>query len=415
MVSQFSKVSVNFTKKKTKKFLKENGIFFTPKFHRDELLNRIRPFIRDGIRILEPSVGSGEFVRDLVSRHGTAALHIDAVELNEELFKHVTTLDGCNAIHDDFITRPFVSRERYDIILGNPPYFELGKKSEYYAAPPRRRARASLPAEWRGGVPCNRRTNIFSLFILKSIALLKQGGVLAFIIPPSWMNGTYYEGVRAELSRRGTVLHLDDFSATSTFMKTRQDTMLLVFQKGAPGEDPYKLTLNRKIFYSFQKNAILDLMRDSTTIKRLQASVRTGPCVWNQMKDKLTDDPSKGVPLIYSGNIQGGRIVLQGGMARGKKQYVVPNKNQLFQHSSIVINRGFGKGKGYSLKFALCRLPKYTCENHTNVIVAPTEEVLHLIYKSLCHPKTEKWCSLFIGNGQLSKTEIEEYLPIFSP
>ena len=401
MVSQFSKVSVNFTKKKTKKFLKENGIFFTPKFHRDELLKQIRPFIRDEIRILEPSVGSGEFVKDLLSHHGTVALHIDAIELNEELFNYVNTLDGCNAIHDDFITRQFGSREKYDIILGNPPYFELGEKSECYAA----------------SVLCNRRTNIYSLFILKSIALLKEGGILAFIIPPSWMNGKYYEQVRAELSRQGTVLYMADFSTTNTFMKTQQDTMLLVFQRGRDraDEDRYKLTINHKIFYTFQKVDILNLMRKSTTIKRLQAHVRTGPCVWNQMKDKLSDDPSKGVPLIYSNNIQGRQIVLHDSMARGKKQYVVANENQIFQHSSIVMNRGFGKGKNYSLEFALCRLPKYTCENHTNVIIAPTEEILQLIYNSLCHPKTKKWCSLFIGNGQLSKTEIEEYLPIFSP
>ena len=402
MVSQFSKVSVDFTKEKTKKFLKENGIFFTPKFHRDALLKQIRPFIRDGIRILEPSVGSGEFVKDLLAQHGDVALHIEAIELNEELFNYVNTLDGCKTIHDDFITRQFGSRKKYNIILGNPPYFELGEKSEAYAP----------------GVPCNRRTNIYSLFILKSIALLKQGGILAFIIPPSWMNGKYYEQVRAELSRQGTVLYLEDFSTTNTFMKTQQDTMLLVFQRGGrvpERSDRYEFTINHKIFYSFQKDDILKLMRESTTIKRLQARVRTGPCVWNQMKDKLSDDPSTGVPLIYSNNIQGRQIVLHDSMARGKKQYVVANENQIFQHSSIVMNRGFGKGKNYSLEFALCRLPKYTCENHTNVIIAPTEEILQLIYNSLCHPKTKKWCSLFIGNGQLSKTEIEEYLPIFSP
>jgi len=207
---------------------------------------------------------------------------------------------------------------------------------------------------------------------------------------------------------------MEDFSKTNSFMKTDQATMLFVFQRGCGG-DRYKLTINHKIFYSFQKEEILALMSDAATIKQLRARVRTGPCVWNQMKDKLSDDPSKGIPLIYSNNIRARQIVLHDRMSRGKKQYVVANDKQIFRHPSIVMNRGFGKGKDYSLEFALCRLPEYTCENHTNVIVAPTEELLQLIYNSLCHPKTKKWCSVFIGNGQLSKTEIEEYLPIFSP
>jgi len=410
MTPQFSKASVGFTKKHTKKFLKKHGIFFTPKSHRDELLNQIRPFLRDGARILEPSVGSGEFVEDLLSQFESLTLLIDAIELNEELFDYVNTLEGCTAIHDDFITRPFDSKKKYDIILGNPPYFELTQNP--YASPGERRV-----LEWSAGVSWNRRTNIYSLFILKSIALLKQGGILAFIIPPSWMNGKYYEHVRAELSRQGTMLYMADFSTINTFMKTQQDTMLFVFQKGGNSatEDQYKLILDHKTFYSFHRSDLLKLMRGATTIKQLQTRVRTGPCVWNQMKDKLSDDPSKGVPLIYSNNIQGRQIVLHDSMSRGKKQYVIANEKQIFQHSSIVMNRGFGKGKNYSLEFALCRLPKYTCENHTNVIIAPNEEILQLIYNSLCHPKTKEWCSLFIGNGQLSKTEIEEYLPIFAP
>jgi len=396
MDTQFSKASVDFTKNKDKPFLKEHGIFFTPKSHRDKLLNYIHPFIRDGIRILEPSVGSGEFVKDLIRQYGDLSLHIDAIELNKELFTLVDNLEGCNAIHDDFISRKF--DERYDIILGNPPYFEVNKKSKYFKR---------YEPWWKG------RMNIYSLFILKSIAALKPGGILAFIVPPSWMNGKYYEQVRVELDRQGTMLHMNDLSQINTFMKTKQDTMLFVFQRDNNAPDAYKLEINNKIFYSFQKEKITKLMIDTTTIKQLGASVKTGPCVWNQMKDKLSDDSTKGIPLIYSNNIQDQQIVLHDGMTRGKKQYVVAKDSKIYQQASIVMNRGFGKGKEYKLTFAMCRLPKYTCENHTNVITAPNEEILQRIYKSLENPKTKEWCSLFIGNGQLSKTEIEEYMPIF--
>ena len=248
MSVQFSKESLRFTKKNTKAFLKKHGIFFTPKSHRDELFEHISPFIQEDSRVLEPSAGSGEFVNDLIRTYN--GLHIDAIELNEELFNHLDTITGCHAIHADFISRQFT--DKYDIILGNPPYFELKKTSKYYN---------TYKAWWKG------RMNMYSLFILKSVALLKQGGVLAFVVPPSWMNGKYYECVRSSLSQQGTMLYMSDFSHINTFMKTQQDTMLFVFQKGNGTVDKYKLQIKNKIFYCFKKEEIQNLIHNTTTIK----------------------------------------------------------------------------------------------------------------------------------------------------
>ena len=50
------------------------------------------------------------------------------------------------------------------------------------------------------------------------------------------------------------------------------------------------------------------LLNFTTNIKRLGGIVKTGPCVWNQMKPSLTEDPSKGIPLIYSSNIKDKKI-----------------------------------------------------------------------------------------------------------
>ena len=63
---------------------------------------------------------------------------------------------------------------------------------------------------------------------------------------------------------------------------------------------------------------------------------------------------------------------------------------------------------------------KFTCENHTNVIYFPdktNKEGLSLINKiveSIKDKRTEEWCEKFLANGILSKTELENYLPIYS-
>ena len=71
----------------------------------------------------------------------------------------------------------------------------------------------------------------------------------------------------------------------------------------------------------------------------------------------------------------------------------------------------------------------YYCENHTNVLTIrdeykdPTGKVikrtrtdkkklLNQIYDSLYSKDTQEFIKLFIGNGQLSKTELETIIPI---
>ena len=138
--------------------------------------------------------------------------------------------------------------------------------------------------------------------------------------------------------------------------------------------------------------------------------VKTGNIVWNQCKDKLTDDPSKTM-LIYNTNVAGTNTVVVKEFANDeKKQYIeMPGTTE----PMIVVNRGNGNSS-YKLSYALVdgRTP-YLVENHLNCIMCKNEETAKKIMKSLTNEKTLKFVSIFLGNNGLSKTELETIFPIY--
>jgi hypothetical protein len=61
------------------------------------------------------------------------------------------------------------------------------------------------------------------------------------------------------------------------------------------------------------------------------------------------------------------------------------------------------------------RIPEnqpFYAENHVNVIKGPAN-LMDTVETSLGSEKTKIFIEAFIGNGGLSKTELEEVLPIF--
>ena len=423
--AQFLPHSVQYTRDSSAKHLKENGIFFTPKNHRIKLWKKVAPFLNSNTRILEPAAGSGEFIQDIIDYGpGFAAKEVTAIEISQDLYQLLSSLlkakTNCavsakvRTYQGDFLdsTLPH-NQSNYDIILGNPPYFEIHKSkyTKYFQQYP----------DWFVG-----RANIYSLFILRSLQLLSPQGIVAFILPHSWMNGKYFQLLRGQLHQQGGIIHLEDLSLDSAFLKTNQSTVLMIYQKGA-SDTQYSLDYQDALFYSLDSLSLLMLQQGATTLLKLGAKVETGPVVWNQHKSFLEDgtDTKAGqeiIPLIYYSNLVEGEVQLTDKpMSNGKKQYISKGSTKYYQVPSLILSRGFGtRGtSSYVIKGAICQLKCYTCENHTNVISFPDKEyqaaltLLRQIWNSLKMDKTGQWCRLFLSNGQLSKTEIAQYLPIY--
>lgn len=385
----FSKLTLDVTKELSKAEKKKYGFFVTPPSVIDSLIARIKQENPRVHSILEPSCGTGEFIS--ACHRAFPEAPIDGVEWNPTVFEH--TQKVFPGIHHADFTK--WSKTGYDLVVGNPPYFVCPKED--------------VPAIYREYMVG--RPNMFGVFILHALAGLNPNGMLAFVIPKSFMNAAYYGKIREHILRTCRILDIMVFDQAE-FIDTEQETFGIFLQKGNGSlESPFAFRIGDNWVFTENAERLRTLLAGSTTLKALGYSVKTGSVVWNEHKDKLSDDATKPL-LIYNSNVGADHtFVLKTFNNPEKKAFVdLPGAQT---DPVIVVNRGNGN-TAYSLTYAFIdgRQP-YFVENHLNVIQKATNPDYPRILRSLQDPRTTEFLRLFIGNGGLSKTELENFLPIY--
>ena len=407
--SQFNQISVDLTKSLSKPIKKAQGIYFTPQSIIQALITKVLPHLSNStnINILEPSCGSCEMVKaldDLLSN-----ISITGIELNTEIYSEIAKLtfkNKVNLLNSDFMS--YNSDILYDLIIGNPPYFVCKKEN--------------IPAKYAEYI--TGRPNIFGLFIIHSLQFLSPNGILAFVIPKSFLNSAYYANIRNYIKQTCDIIAIEDYEAVNDFIDTDQSTFGLIIKKLEKARlmietanCPYSLMLNNN--YIFTPNAVLlsSYFDNATTIQQMGLAVKTGTIVWNERKDILTHDELNTI-LLYNTNVTNdNKIKLTTFKNAEKAQHIQVEGST---DPIIVVNRGNGNAS-YNFKYALIeKLMPFVVENHLNMIYSPTprkKSELIAMYKKIIHsfenPKTRAFIELFFGNNGLSKTELETILPIY--
>jgi len=407
MSNEFSELTINITKQLSKTVKKEEGIFITPKTIIKKLIEYIKQFIvidtSNKYEILEPSCGTCEIVKYIDELFDN--ITIDAIENNEFIFdkiKNISFKNDVNLQKCDFIK--YITNKLYDMIIGNTPYLVIDKNN--------------VPEQYNKYIIG--RPNLFGLFIIHSLSMLKNNGILAFIIPKSFLNSSYYSTIRNYMKQNGEILNIIDFEKDGGFIDTQQSTFGLIYRKTETIDNPiecnYSIKFNNNFMFSEDANSLRQILNGSTTLSKLGLFVKTGNIVWNQRKSQLTNDNTKTL-LLYNSNItKNNSISLLDFSNDEKKQYI--NMDGV-NDTVIVVNRGNGNS-AYKLNYALVNgSQKYLVENHLNVIYSPSisgnelNELFNKIINSFKNPKTQQFINNFLGNNGLSKTELETVFPIY--
>lgn len=393
---EFREVSKKFNTLLSKEIRQEQGIFFTPKKARDLLFSKLAEFNVKPKTILEPSFGSGEFLLDARTIYPDATLL--GVEKNELLFKSVE----CSNAHltcGDFLDWKGTA----DLIIGNPPYFVIKTDT---LSPKEKREFANKNANAMSGRP-----NIYVLFLYKCLTEhLEQDGFLAFIIPTSLYNCSYYQPMRNYIQKHTTLKYVGTLNKPG-FYETGQETMLIILQKRKINDDYIFKSKSGNIYISPYYEDLYSITKDTTFITELGLGVKTGNIVWNQVKKNLAD---KGTLLVYSSNIQKGRLTLDNLRGTQRKQYVKDITKPTLSGPVILVERGYGNS--LSFNYVLVDLKDFYAENHVNVIYAKRTDAidnLHRVIKSFQDERTYRFIKWFIGNGSISATDLETLIPIF--
>jgi len=388
---KFSEISISLTKIISKDEKKNNGIYFTPLETIYENMNFLEPYMSNVKEILEPSCGSCQYILELKKRYNC---NITGIELNNTIYDSIKHLHD-NIINDDFIQYNF--DKTFDLIIGNPPYFVMKKKDvnkEYH--------------KYFDGRP-----NIFILFIIKSMKLLNKNGILSFILPRSFLNCLYYDKTRKYIVENYHILNI--IECNDKYIDTQQDTIILMIQNKKLSSKRFYMTISNYTLFGTENNIIKlqILYKDSTTLYSLDFDVNVGQIVWNQCKNKLTNDETK-TRLIYSSDIIDNKLSKKKYSNQDKKNYI---EQEGLTEPLLVINRGYGMGK-YTFDYCIIQNITYLIENHL-ICIKPRnkkEDIIEL-YKKIIHSfqnnKTQEFIELYFGNNAINTSELCKILPIY--
>jgi len=250
---------------------KDLGQFYTPQDIVDYIINFLN--IKINSKILDPTCGCGIFLvtayNHLKHLNPDALDNIYGVDLNETAakitrinlwFKSGHNLNSLNVLEKNIkIGNSIVENNKisnksfdwkqefhdilnnggFDFIIGNPPYVTLKNGRDYDV-------KESIYSEIANG-----NTNAASLVIAKSYELLKENGIMAFVLPKTLIRVNSYSKLRDFVLSNSKILHIYDLG--NCFDGVRGEQIILFVQKTNSKDETEKNRVLIKVFEDKEK------------------------------------------------------------------------------------------------------------------------------------------------------------------
>ena len=168
---------------------KLRGGFYTPK----EIADFMLKWAINGNKsmdILEPSCGDGIFLQ--IAKERKISYHsFTAVEFDEYEYEKAKSigLENSNLINDDFHNYCLNTDDRFDLVIGNPPYIRY----QYFSKEQQQLAERIFK---KSKLKYSKLTNAWVSFVVGSSQLLKEKGKIAFVLPAEVLQVSYAQQVR---------------------------------------------------------------------------------------------------------------------------------------------------------------------------------------------------------------------------
>ncbi|MEN2993651.1 MAG: class I SAM-dependent methyltransferase [Bacteroidia bacterium] len=246
-------------------------------------------------RVLDTGCGRGVFL-DALLRKGFS--EVWGIEWDPELYTYCQRQYGAKVklIHGDFLN--WKTDERFDLIIGNPPYVHFN----------------SLPESLRSAVSRLIGTaegDIYYAFILRALSLLKEGGELIYIVPYSFFYNTHARSLRGALLRYGRLEVVIDLDESRLFAGENPETIIFRFRRGAHSESFEYLRIKQRHFTPEEiRQGALETLAGKAETKSFRYSILphpTSPLRWGLSQTSLDFpfQPLKAVAKVGVGLVSG--------------------------------------------------------------------------------------------------------------
>ena len=178
----------------------DNAAFFTSKTLITEMMKSLPDTDQQTLRILEPSVGVGNFIPLILEKFKGKDIILDVVDIDEHsleiaklILKNYDIPQNCtiNYIADDFLLHDF--EKKYDYIIGNPPFYKMKSVN-------------TLLNVYRQKAINKDTTNICSFFLDKAMSI---GNYIALVFPKFLLNTPEFSKTREYLSEKAVECIID--------------------------------------------------------------------------------------------------------------------------------------------------------------------------------------------------------------
>jgi adenine-specific DNA-methyltransferase len=273
--------------------------------------------------------------------------------------------------------------ERFDLVVGNPPYGRISLTPEQ-----RRRYRRSLYGH----------ANLYGVFTDLALRWTKAEGHIAYLTPASFLAGQYFQSLRKLLADEAPPQAIEFIhSRRDVFDDVLQETLLATYRKGRRSRGVriryLKVSTAREI--RVEENGSINLPRDPAmpwlapryaehsklirTAERMQARLRdwgyrvsTGPLVWNRHKGQLsrTSEGANIYPLIWAEAVTSdGRFCFRARKRNHLPYFRVGHQDQwlLTRHPCVLVQRTTAKEQARRLIAA--ELPEEFVNRHGAVVI----------------------------------------------
>lgn len=189
---------------------KNSGSYYTPAHLTQQLISQHLPNASSAKKILDPSCGTGIFLLQLPDTLPLSSIYgsdlnpvcIFLARINLALKYRISTPVEISVLQQNITVSDFLklltpSNEKYDLILGNPPWGAKLSSVE--------------KTTYRERFSCARGNTVetYDLFLEQSLNCLSEHGTLSFIIPEAVLNVKAHKPVRELLLAKTSVLSVE--------------------------------------------------------------------------------------------------------------------------------------------------------------------------------------------------------------
>ena len=427
---------------------KTYGQFFTPETTALFMASMLHVDMgKSSLRILDAGAGSGILsvaLLDHIRKSGYQGLVELVCYENDEkvlgvLAKNLASINDSNFIFEirgeNYITsQAFDSdtalferenTERYDLVIGNPPYKKIPKNS---------------PEALHMKSVCHGSPNLYFLFWAMGIHNLKEDGELVYIVPRSWTSGTYFSRFRKYMLSRCTITDIHVFdSRDKVFVgdAVLQETVIVKMRKGPAKSQKIRISSSSTSdfhdikYFNVDYNIIVGrnnyvylvtndeesqvlhtLGRLSHTLVSDDLRMKTGIIVDFRTRKVLRSESSDSTyPLIHSQHFKNGRVVWPVGR---ENEYIDTESKSYLQENTnyLLVKRITAKEEKRRLQCAIYMCSDYpdfkfiSTHNKINYIKCTSKEEAYGLYVLLNSTIYDQYYRILNGSTQVNATEI---------